>query len=166
VPPRKKNDPKLESLKKFGTLNPRTERVSDTLFKSQEFFDPRDLIQVKYEMLRRVKEDGWSITQAAAAYGFSRASYYESQTEFEHAGLVGFMPEKRGPREAHKLSGPVVKFIEETKQKDRSIHTVDLIKVIKERFGIDVHRRSIERALTRAKKNCRSRRSYLWTAID
>lgn len=152
MPPRKKSDPKLESLKKFGTLNPRAEQVSDALFKSHDFFDPRDLIQIKYEMLRRVKEDGWSITQAAAAYGFSRPSFYESQAEFEHAGLSGFMPERRGPREAHKLSGPVVEFIEETKEKDHSIRTADLIKLIKDRFGIDVHRRSIERALTRAKK--------------
>ena len=152
MPPRKKNDSKLESLKKFGTLNPRAERVSDALFKSHEFFDSRDLIQVKYEMLRRVKEDGWTITQAAAAYGFSRPSFYESLAEFEHAGLSGFMPERRGPREAHKISGPVVKFIEETKQKDPSIRTADVIRLIKEHFGIDVHRRSIERALTRAKK--------------
>jgi transposase len=152
MPPRKKNDPKLESLKSLGTVNPRPERVSDPLFKDHEFFDSRDLIQVKYEMLRRVKEDGWSITQAAAAYGFSRSSFYESQTEFDHAGLMGLMPERRGPREAHKLSGPVMTFIEELKQKDQSIRTADVIRLIKEKFGIEVHRRSIERALTRAKK--------------
>jgi transposase len=103
-------------------------------------------------MLRRVKEDGWSITQAAAAYGFSRSSFYELQTEFDHAGLMGLMPERRGPREAHKLSGPVMTFIEELKQKDQSIRTADVIRLIKEKFGIEVHRRSIERALTRAKK--------------
>jgi transposase len=62
------------------------------------------------------------------------------------------MPERRGPREAHKLSGPVMTFIEELKQKDQSIRTADVIRLIKEKFGIEVHRRSIERALTRAKK--------------
>jgi transposase len=109
-------------------------------------------MQVKYEMLRRVKEDGWPISQAATAFGFSRPSFYEAQSDFEESGLAGFIPERRGPREAHKLSGPVMKFIEEVKQKDSSTRTVELIKLIKARFGIDVHRRSVERAIGRAKK--------------
>lgn len=150
--PKKKIDPKFYSLQEMGTLNPRPHKVSDELFKSHEFFDSRDLIQVKYEMLRRVKEDGWSISQAAAAYGFSRPSFYQAQAEFDHVGLAGFMPERRGPREAHKLSGEVMIFIEELRRNDKSIRTPDLVRRVKERFGIDVHRRSIERALAREKK--------------
>ena len=152
MPKEQKSDPKLESLKKLGTLNPRSDNVVDDLFKSHDFFDPRDLLQVKYEMLRRVKEDNWPITKAAAAYGFSRASFYEAQSEFEQAGLAGFMPEKRGPREAHKLSGEVVKFIEQCRSEDRTLKTADVVRLVKERFGIDVHRRSLERALSRSKK--------------
>jgi hypothetical protein len=136
MPKRAKEDPKVSALKKHGTLNPHPEKVVDDLFNSMEFFDARDLMQVKYEMLRRVKEDGWTISQAAIAFGFSRPSFYEAQSDFEQSGLAGFIPERRGPREAHKLSGPVVNFIEEVRQRD----------------GIDVHRRSIERALVRAKK--------------
>ena len=109
-------------------------------------------------MLRRVKEDNWSITNAAAAFGFSRPSFYEAQSEFEHAGLVSFIPEKRGPREAHKLSGEVVKFIEECKVQDATLKTPDVVRLVKEKFGIDVHRRSLERALSRSKKNLRNRR--------
>lgn len=149
---KQKSDPKLESLKKLSTLNSRADKVVDELFQSHDFFDPRDLIQVKYEMLRRVKEDNWSITNAAAAFGFSRPSFYEAQSEFEHAGLAGFIPEKRGPREAHKLSGEVVKFIEECKSQDATLKTPDVVRLVKEKFGIDVHRRSLERALSRSKK--------------
>src|ERR1700677_128311 len=100
---RKKSDPKAEALRESGTFNSRSEKVQDELFKSHDFFDVRDIIQVKYEMLRRVREDAWSISRAAAAYGFSRPSFYQAQAEFEHAGLVGLLPERRGPREAHKL---------------------------------------------------------------
>jgi transposase len=157
--PRKTSDPKVESLKKSGTLNPHSEKVSDPLFKSRDFFDARDLIQVKYEMLRRVREDAWSISRAAAAYGFSRPSFYEAQAEFEHSGLAGFMPERRGPREAHKLTGEVITFIGELRGKDQAIRTTELVVRIKERFGIDVHRRSIERALSRSKKKLQSDRS-------
>jgi transposase len=149
---KQKSDPKLESLKKLGTLNLRSEKVVDELFKSHDFFDPRDLLQVKYEMLRRVKQDDWSITRAAAAYGFSRPSFYEAQSEFEHTGLAGFIPEKRGPREAHKLSGEVIEFIEQCRNQDSALKTTDVVRLVKERFGIDVHRRSLERALSRSKK--------------
>lgn len=150
--PRKKPDPKLDSLKKFGTANPRPSKVTDELFTLHEFFDPRDLIQVKYEMLRRVRADGWPISRAAAAYGFSRPSFYQAQAEFEHAGLAGFMPERRGPREAHKLSGEVMTFIESTRGQNAEVKTMELVSRVKDKFGIDIHRRSIERALSRSKK--------------
>lgn len=64
-------DAKRNTLAAHGTLNPRPQNVTDELFQSGEFFDPRDLVQVKYEMLRRVRVDGHSVTQAAAAFGFS-----------------------------------------------------------------------------------------------
>jgi len=149
---RKKSDPKTESLKKSGTFNPRSEKVRDALFKSHDFFDARDLIQVKYEMLRRVREDAWSVSRAAATYGFSRPSFYQALAEFGHAGLAGLMPERRGPREAHKLSGKVMSFIEDLKNREEAIRTTELITQIEKKFGITVHRRSIERALSRSKK--------------
>jgi len=152
MPKRDKFDPKLEALKKSGTLNPRPENISDDLFKSNEFFDKRDMIQVKYEMLRRVKEEGWSVSQAAASFGFSRTSLYQAQTDFDEAGLCGFIPERRGPREAHKLSNLILKFIEETKLKHTSITTPELVTLVKENFDIAVHRRTIERARSRKKK--------------
>ena len=48
-------DSKGESLRQQGVLNPHPEKVADPLFHDSEFFDPRDLVQVKYEMLRRVR---------------------------------------------------------------------------------------------------------------
>ncbi|MBZ0188539.1 MAG: helix-turn-helix domain-containing protein [Candidatus Obscuribacterales bacterium] len=147
-----KQDPKIDALKNSGTLNPHPEKVRDQFFLGNEFFDARDLMQVKYEMLRRVKEDGWSITEAATVFGFSRTSLYDVQSDFDEEGLSAFIPKRRGPREAHKLSGPVLKFIEDTKLKDQSVRTPQLVALIKQKFGIDVHRRSIERALNRKKK--------------
>jgi transposase len=152
MPPRRKIDPKAESLRKSGTFNPRSEKVQDGLFKSHDFFDARDLIQVKYEMLRRVREDAWSVSRAAAVYGFSRPSFYQALAEFDHAGMAGLMPERRGPREAHKLSGKVMSFVEDLKRREHTIPTMELIAQIEKNFGITVHRRSIERALSRSKK--------------
>jgi predicted DNA-binding protein (UPF0251 family) len=52
------------------------------LFESNDFFDTRDLLQAKYEMLRRVDIDGWSFTQAAQALGVSRPVFYPARTAF------------------------------------------------------------------------------------
>lgn len=149
---RSKQYPKLDALRNSGTLNTHPEKVSDERFKANGFFDARDLMQVKYEMVRRVTEDGWSITEAAAAFGFSRTSFYQAHSDLVEGGLCGFIPDRRGPREAHKLSGPVLLFIEETKQRNSSLTTPNLVTLVKQQFGIDVHRRSIERALNRKKK--------------
>jgi len=156
MPKRKKEDPKLVSLQEARALNPHPEKVKDDLFAANEFFDARDLMQVKYEMLRRVKEDGWSISHASSMFGFSRPSFYEAQSDFEHAGLTGFIPQRRGPRTPHKLSDDVMDFIKSIRQ-GAKITTSDLIVRIKEQFGIDVHRRTIERATVRAKKNHKQR---------
>lgn len=45
---------KASVLAEEGTLNPAPEKVSDPKFQEDGFFDPRDIVQVKYEMLRRV----------------------------------------------------------------------------------------------------------------
>ena len=93
---RRKPDPKVEALPESRTLNPRPEAVTDEAFTSSEFFDARDLVQVKYEMLRRVSEDGVSVSSAAAAFGLSRQTYYQAAAALGEAGLAGLLPGKPG----------------------------------------------------------------------
>jgi transposase len=155
VPDRKRSDPKLAFLRERRTLNPRPEGVTDELFRRSEFFDARDLLQVKYEMIRRVKIEEASVADAAESFGFSRPSFYQAQAAFTRAGRAGLLPPKRGPREAHKLSAEVMAFIEELRGADRSLTASALAPLVKERFGVAVHRRSIERALRRQEKKRR-----------
>jgi transposase len=145
-------DAKLEALRQQGTLNPRPDEITDELFADNRFFDPRDLVQVKYEMLRRVQADGSAITAAAAAFGFSRPSFYQAQSAFEQDGLAGLVPRKRGPKQAHKLTDEVLAFIREMRQKDASMQAGELARLIHQRFGTTVHPRSIQRALLRHQK--------------
>ena len=114
-------DPKIRSFQQQGTLNPRPKAVRDPLFLQDDFFDPRDLVQVKYEMLRRVRTEGQSVTDATANFGFSRPSFYQAQSAFEHDGLSGLVPHKRGPKQAHKLTQEVLTFIGEVRQEEPSI---------------------------------------------
>jgi len=142
-------------LRRRGTLNPRAERVSDALFRHTPFLDARDLVQVKYEMVRRVQMDGTSVTRAAGAFGFSRPSFYEARAAFRREGLAGLLPRKRGPRGGHKVNQQVLRFIEARRAEDRSLAARRLVPLIRERFGIQVHPRSIERALRRQEKKRR-----------
>jgi len=148
-------DVKLEALGQNGTLNVRSGDVADELFSSNEFFDPRDLVQVKYEMLRRVREDGVSVLMAAKVFGFSRVSYYQIQRAYDQQGLAGLMPRQRGPRHAHKLTEDVMSFVSTCKNKESTMQAIDLANRIKQRFALSVHPRSIERALQRRQKKGR-----------
>jgi transposase len=150
-----KMDFKREALREQGVFNPRSSEVTDPLFAEDSFFDPRDLVQVKYEMLRRVESEGHSVTGAATAFGFSRPSFYQALSAFGESGLAGLVPRKRGPRQAHKLTDEVLAFIVETRQKEPLLQTAELVPLIEERFGIKVHPRSIERSLLRHQKKLR-----------
>ena len=149
------DDAKLQSLRQHGTLNPRPQTVTDDLFTDREFFDPRDLVQVKYEMLRRVQKEGRSITEAATRFGFSRPSFYQAQAAFQEGGLARLVPRKRGPRKAHKLTAEGLQFVRETRQQDPSLRTADLVSRIQERFHLAVHARTLERGWARSQKKRR-----------
>jgi transposase len=149
---RKPDESKREALRQQGTLNPRPEDVTHPLFQASEFFDSRDLVQVKYEMLRQVRVEGQPVSQSATAFGFSRPSFYQAQSTFEREGLSGLMPRKRGPRRAHKLTPDVMEFVVEARVADPSLPLEELARRIEQRFRLRVHPRSIERRLLRHQK--------------
>ena len=145
-------DAKTRSLKQHLCLNPHPERVRDELFLSNPFFDPRDLLQVRYEMLRRVREDGVPVSRAAASFGVSRPTWYQARRAWEAGGLPGLLPDRPGPRRPHKLSEEVVEALRAAKSEQPELTAADLVALVRERFGISVHRSSIDRALARGKK--------------
>ena len=146
---KQKPDPKAAALAETRTLNPRPESVHDQEFGSSEFFDARDLVQVKYEMVRRVRVDGAAVTRTAAAFGFSRPSFYEAAAAVDRDGLSGLMPAKPGPRRAHKLTDDVIAYVQQLREQDPGLGSARLAAAIAEKFAIRVHPRSVERALAR-----------------
>jgi transposase len=149
---RSKKDPKVDALQAARTLNPRPEAVRDEQFGGSGFFDARDLVQVKYKMVRRVQVDGVSVVRAAAAFGFSRPSYYEAATALARDGLPGLVPAKPGPRRGHKLTDEVLAHAEELLGADASLRAADLVEALHARFGVRVHPRSIQRGLARRRQ--------------
>ncbi len=67
-------DPKETALAEARCLNPRPESVRDPAFLASEFFDARDVVQVKYEMVRRVEAEGAPVTATVAWRAWCRAS--------------------------------------------------------------------------------------------
>jgi transposase len=155
MPKRNSDARKREALSAHGSLNPHPEAVSSVLFQNSNFFDPLDLVQVKYEMLRRTETDNQPVSRAAREFGFSRPSFYQAQAAFQQSGLSGLIPQKRGPRQAHKLTDAVMEFVEQARLAEPSLHWQELADRIKQRFAVEVHQRSIERALTRRQKKGR-----------
>jgi transposase len=150
---RRVEDPKVAALRAERSLNPRPELVSDEAFAASEFLDARDLVQVKYEMVRRVRIDGDAVTRSAAAFGFSRPSFYEAAAALDAGGLPALVPARPGPRRAHKLTEEVVAFARAELDRDPSLRAADVAEAIAARFGVSVHPRSVERALARAKES-------------
>ncbi len=150
------SDLKSNHLRKSATLNPHPEQVNDALFQAHPFFDPRDLVQVKYEMLRRVIIDGHAVEAAAAAFGFSRVRWYQLRQRFAGQGLVGLLPQGKGPRQASKLSDEILAFILQTMRAEPELRATEMPVRVEQQFGVSVHLRSIERALARSRKKASS----------
>jgi len=143
-------DEKLTFLRQSHTLHPHPERVRDPLFTSgSPFFDARDLVQVKYELLRRVRVDGYSVSDATALFALSRPTFYAALSAWEQAGLSGLLPVKTGPREAHKLTDEIMRDLLPL---SKTMSSTELASWLEAHRSLVVHPRSIERALKRAAK--------------
>ena len=145
-------DPKEAALAQARCLNPHPEQVTDPEFGASDFFDARDAVQVKYEMVRKVKAEGAPVTQAAAAFGYSRPSYYEAAAALERSGLEGLVPARPGPRGGHKLTEQILAWAEEQLAAEPALRPAQLVGRIGESFGVRVHPRSIEKALARRRE--------------
>ena len=150
--PTSPDDAKIQALRASGTLHPDPETVKDELFAQYEFFDPRDQVQVKYEMVRRHLLDGKPVTETANLFGVSRQAYYQTNAAFEAQGLAGLLPRRRGPKGAHKCTDEILNFVEGWRRESPEADDEALTQALKERFGVAIHPRTINRALAKKKR--------------
>jgi len=148
--PRRAIDAKTAVLGQHGALHPHPEHVEDEAFQRNEFFDPRDLVQVRYEMLRRRQVDGQPVTDVAAAFGVSRQAFYVTEATFAQKGIVGLLPRPRGQQRANKCTNEILDFAEGWNADSPT--GGDISEAVQKRFGVTIHPRSLARALARRKK--------------
>jgi transposase len=147
----KSRNEKREALARDGALNLHPEAVRDALFADNAFFDPADLVQVRYEMVRRHEVDDQAISEVAANFGVSRPTFYKAQAALATAGLAGLLPRQRGPKGGHKLSQEMLAFDTELRAGSPVITMPERLAALEARFDVRVHRRSLERAVARKK---------------
>ena len=150
-----RQDSKGRALREHGALHPKPSQVGDPIFQHSEFFDPRDLVMVKYEMIRRVRVEHRPASEAAKSFGFSRVALYQAMAAFQKEGLPGLLPHRRGPKAANKLTDAVLAFVDRQRAADGRLRAPALAKRVQEHLGLTVHPRSIERALSRRAKKGR-----------
>ena len=139
--------PKRQALRDSGTFNPRADQVRHAIFRQSDFFDPQDLLQLKYETLRALEADGYSIAHAAREFGLSRPTIYQAQSQFQEQGLEGLLPHKRGPHNPHKLTAPVRSYLQELLAAEPGLLAEELVRRVQERFKVELHPRTIQKAL-------------------
>lgn len=135
-----------QALAHTGLVHAHAGEVNAALFADGGFFLAVDKVQIKYEMLRAHLVDGWTVTDAAAAHGYSRAGFYLVRTAFEQAGMSGLLDDKRGRRGPVKLTAQIVSYLDSASP-DAS--GAQLAAEVAQRFGVELHRRTIERARRR-----------------
>ncbi len=149
------DDSRLRSLRGQRALHCKPENVQDEVFRSDDFFDPRDLVQVRYEMLRRHRIDGKAVSEVARSFGVSRQAFYVTEASFRNRGLPGLLPRRRGPKRAHKCTDEILDFVEQWRETADGKESV--VETVHRRFEVTINPRSIERALNRRKKKLRTK---------
>jgi transposase len=138
---------KIQALRSSGALNRHPEKVRHPLFREHDFFDPHDMVQVKYESVRAIEFDSRPIAQAALDFGLSRPTIYEARSNLRQTGLEGLVPQKRGPKRPRKLTPEVRRYLEELADSEPDLKAAALVQRIRTRFSIVLHPRTVEKAV-------------------
>jgi len=83
---------KEAALAEARCLNPHPEQVTDPEFLASDLFDARDAVQVKYEMVRKVRAGSAPVTEAAAAFGYSGRRTTPRPPRWSPRGWKGWCP--------------------------------------------------------------------------
>ena len=136
---------KKNILLENGTFNKNSNKVTDRRFLENEFYDPQDLVQVKYEMLKTARESERSISEVAESFGFSRAAFYKIKTSFEKEGVTALIPDKSGPKAARKLTTEYQRFIDSYLISNPDASSGCITALLKNERGLEISKRTVER---------------------
>jgi transposase len=132
-------------LEKEGLLNAKPDRVSHPLFETLDFFDPFDLPQVRYEMIRSARVEKMTVAAACKLFGFSREYFYKLERAFMARGYVALLGSTMGRRPIIALNQEIVNFIAHRKMENAGLSGEKLRQEIQSLYKVDCSRRTVER---------------------
>ena len=151
---------KRQRLRQSGTLNAHPQRVLAEPFRDSPFHDPDDLLKVRYEAVRQARQGRVSRAETARAHGFSRHTLHRLERLFRDRGLAGLVPRKRDPRGPHKISDEILRFVDEQRTARGPLGSTVLVREIQARFGVAIHRVSLDQAWRDGRKRGDHIRKY------
>ena len=146
-------------LEKERLINPKPERVSCPLFETLDFFDPFDLPQVRYEMIRSARVEKTPVAQACKLFGFSREYFYKLERAFMARGYIAMLGSTMGRRPIIALNQEIINFIAHRKIEAPELSGEKLRQEIQGLYKVDCSRRTVERIVEKlglSKKGLRS----------
>jgi len=142
---------KKDVLMKNGTYNKNHSKVKKEKFQEGGFYDPMDIVQVRYEMIKEAGDGGKAIEQVTGEYGYSRASYYHIKGDFDNGGMIALVPEKTGPRSPSKLTGDLQEYIANYVEGNPRASSSQIAMAIEQDKGVTVNKRTVERFRSKKK---------------
>lgn len=136
---------KKEILLTNGTFNKNHAKVTKANFRNGGFYDPMDIVQVRYEMIRDADVSTGTIEQVSNEYGYSRASYYHIRDNFENGGMAALIPDKTGPREPRKFTDEIQEYVNDYIGRNPSASSSQIADEIESSKGVTVSKRTVER---------------------
>jgi hypothetical protein len=132
-------------LRRTRCFHTTPERVQDERFRQQrDFFDPKDIVQVKYELLRRCEVEGQDVASTCLDFGFSRTTYYKVRQAFLGGGLPALMGQPRGRLKPIKVTAAVRGYLIAEKAKNPKLSAREMVAALKERYDVQLSERMIQ----------------------
>jgi len=146
------NKDKIARLKENNSYNKKADKVFNSLFLTNPYFDPYDILQVKYEMLRAVKNNELSVSDTSRQFGFSRTAYYKIESHFKDEGIDGLCFKKTGPKAPAKVTEDLLSFAASLKAQQPDITNDEIVEEIRLQKGVTIHKRSLQREKAKKKR--------------
>jgi transposase len=142
---------KKDKLRKNGTFNKNHGRVRKDKFQEGGFYDPMDIVQVRYEMVKESYDGDSAVGQVADDYGISRSAFYGIRKKFEEGGLAALIPERTGPKTARKFTGDLQEYVTGRMAEDPKASLSMIVADMERETGVRVSRRTVERFRSKKK---------------
>ena len=132
-------------LRQTRCLHLSPEKVLDERFQQEGgFFDSKDIVQVKYELLRACEVEGSDVASACTRFGFSRTTYYKVNDAFIQGGIPSLVGRPRGRPQPIKLNETILGYLIAEKAKNPKLTASETVTDVLTQYDVQISVRMIQ----------------------